>query len=87
MKYIILKNNPSIVAGDVLFCWGEELKRNITGHILRVVKNKALNDYDVYIRWNDVYVAYQNIGLKNVLMHIRAGLWKHRNGHKKVLKN
>ena len=76
--FYIKKRKPALNAGDVLFCWDDELGRNITGIILNVVENKKLNDYDVNIRWNDPFVALQKASYAETLTFIRAGLWKHR---------
>jgi len=73
----IKKKEPSLKVGDILFCWDDGLKRNITGYILRVVENKKLNDHDVYIRWNDPFVAMQKASLAETLQFIRMGLWKY----------
>ena len=78
MFYTKKKKAPSLNAGDILFCWDEELGRSITGFILRIVENKKLNDHDVYIRWNDPFVAMQRASYAESLMFIRAGLWKYR---------
>ena len=78
MFYIKKKKKPSLNAGDILFCWDEELGRSITGFILRIVENKKLNDHDVYIRWNDPFIVVQKTSHTELLMSIRAGLWKHR---------
>ena len=86
MKYVILKKDPPIIAGDVLFCWDETMDRSITGYIVRVAKNNTLNDYDIYIRWNDIFVAFQRVGLKDLLINLKMGLWRHRSGYKKVRK-
>ena len=53
----IKKKKPALKVGDILFCWDDDLKRSITGYILRVVENIKLNAYDVYIRWNDPFVV------------------------------
>ena len=73
----IKKKKPSLKVGDILFCWDETLKRSITGYILRVVENKKLNDYDVYIRWNDPFVAMQKASYAEALQFIKMGLWKY----------
>ena len=78
MFYIKKKKKPSLNAGDILSCWDEEFGRSITGIILRLVENKKLNDYDVYIRWNDPFVAMQKASYAETLQFIRIGLWKHR---------
>ena len=78
MKYIILKKDPPIVAGDVLSCLDETMDRTITGYIVRVAKNNALKDYDVCIRWNDLFVVFRRIGLQELLRNVKMGLWKHR---------
>ena len=78
MFYIKKKRKPSLNAGDILFCWDEELGRNITGIILKVVDNTKLNDYDVFIRWNDPFVAMQKASYVETLQFIKVGLWKHR---------
>ena len=76
--FYIKKQKPALRVGDILFCWDEELGRSITGIILRVIKNKKLNDYDVHIRWNDTFVAMQKANYTEVLQFIKMGLWKHR---------
>ena len=73
----IKKKKPALKVGDILFCWDDDLKRSITGYILRVVENIKLNDYDVYIRWNDPFVAMQKASLAETLQFIRMGLWKY----------
>ena len=73
----IKKKKPALKVGDILFCWDDDLKRSITGYILRVVENVKLNDYDVYIRWNDPFVAMQKASLAETLQFIRMGLWKY----------
>lgn len=78
MFYVRKKKKPSLNAGDILFCWDEELERSITGFILRLVENTKLNDYDVHIRWNDPFVAMQKASYVETLQFIKAGLWKHR---------
>ena len=85
MKYIVLKKGPSVNAGDVLFCWDETMDRSITGYIVRVAENTSLNDYDVYIRWNDIFVAFQRVGMKELLTNIKLGLWRYKSGFKKRL--
>ena len=74
----VKKKKPSLKVGDILFCWDDDLKRSITGYILRVVENIKLNDYDVYVRWNDPFVVMQKVSYVEALQLIRAGLWKYR---------
>jgi hypothetical protein len=76
--FYIKKRRPALNTGDILFCWDNEIGRNITGIILNVVENKKLNDYDVSIRWNDPFVVMQKASYAETLKFIRAGLWKHR---------
>ena len=76
MFYVNKKKKPALKVGDILFCWDEELGRSITGIILRLVENKKLNDYDVYIRWNDPFVAMQKASYAETLHFIKMGLWK-----------
>ncbi len=78
MLYVKKKKLP-IVVGGLLSCWDEELNRSITGYVLRVVENRKLNDYDVYIRWNDPFVAMQKASLVETLQFIRKGFWKYHN--------
>jgi|TARA_R110000765_G_C18445493_1_gene547668 hypothetical protein len=76
--YYTKKKRPALKTGDILFCWDDEVGRNITGYILSIVENKKLNDYDVNIRWNDPFVAMQKASYVEALQFIRMGLWKHR---------
>ena len=73
----VKKKKPSLKVGDILFCWDDDLKRSITGYILRVVENRKLNDYDVYIRWNDPFVAMQKASHSEALQFIKMRLWKY----------
>ena len=73
----VKKKKPSLKVGDILFCWDDKLNRSITGYILRVVENIKLNDYDVYVRWNDPFVAMQKASLAETLQFIKMGLWKY----------
>ena len=75
--FYIQKKKPSLKVGDILSCWDDELGRSITGYILRVIKNEKLNDYDVYIRWNDPFVAMQKASHIETLRLIKVGLWKY----------
>jgi hypothetical protein len=76
--YCTKKKGPALNTGDILFCWNDEVGRNITGLILNIVENKKLNDYDVCIRWNDPFVVMQKASYTEALQFIRMGLWKHR---------
>lgn len=76
MFYVNRRKKLALNVGDILFCWDEELGRSITGIILRLVENEKLNDYDVYIRWNDPFVAMQKASYTETLHLIKMGFWK-----------
>ena len=78
MNHIVIKKRPTFRAGDVLTCWDEELNRSITGYILKVCKNKELGDYDLHIRWNDIFVAFEVCGSTDGIERVQQGLWKFR---------
>lgn len=76
MKYVVIKKGSTFRVGDVLSCWDEELNRSITGYVLKVSKNKELGDYDLHIRWNDPFVAFEVCGSTDGTERIKQGLWK-----------